>query len=338
MSLTTARQSVEDTTYVSTLSVDREKTVNTKRLDIPLLILSLTLTLLILAPRSALSQGSIYGVLQNDDLSIPPDDAIRFIGFIGDTDNEVRIQSCIGAAYEGGNWYDDFQNYQGESPGLPYLYLFFNLLDQQAGTVAEMIPDNSFEQQDVTLAPVAFPAPVANLQANRHNGTAVLVHWDSEPDLTWHVYRRLGASEGSLFRIDNPAGQLTDPGVGTPEFLDTDVLDGECYSYMVVAESSGNGYSPPSAVVEIDLSTCCEGLVGNVNMSAGDAPTIGDVSLLIDHLFISFTEPVCLPEADVNQSGGAEPTRLDISIGDISLLIDHLFINFVPIPYCTDVL
>jgi len=71
---------------------------------------------------------------------------------------------------------------------------------------------------------------------------------------------------------------------------------------------------------------CCVGRVGDPN-SSGDEPTISDVSILVDLLFIS-GEPVnCLGEADVNQSGGATPGRDDISISDISYLIDYLFIT-----------
>ncbi len=36
---------------------------------------------------------------------------------------------------------------------------------------------------------------------------------------------------------------------------------------------------------------------------------------------------VCLAEADINQSGGSEPACADITIGDISILIDYLFIT-----------
>jgi hypothetical protein len=35
----------------------------------------------------------------------------------------------------------------------------------------------------------------------------------------------------------------------------------------------------------------------------------------------------CLAEADINQSGGLEPEILDITIGDISMLIDYLFVT-----------
>ncbi len=74
---------------------------------------------------------------------------------------------------------------------------------------------------------------------------------------------------------------------------------------------------------------CCVGRVGDANGAGGDEPTIGDISVLIDALFISGNTGVisCLTEADINQSGGANPTAGDITIGDISVLIDYLFVT-----------
>jgi hypothetical protein len=75
--------------------------------------------------------------------------------------------------------------------------------------------------------------------------------------------------------------------------------------------------------------SCCTGMVGNVNGIGGDKPSIGDVSVLIDALFISGTPTVitCLAEADVNRSATGEPQFKDLTIGDISILIDYLFIS-----------
>ena len=70
---------------------------------------------------------------------------------------------------------------------------------------------------------------------------------------------------------------------------------------------------------------CCVGRVGDVNGSGEDEPSIGDVSCLIDAKFITGACPGilnCMPEADVNLSGGGDPTCEDITIGDISMLID----------------
>ncbi len=72
---------------------------------------------------------------------------------------------------------------------------------------------------------------------------------------------------------------------------------------------------------------CCSDRVGDVNQSGDDEPTIGDLSMLIDHLFISGVTLPCLFEADVNQSGGSHVTPENITIGDISSLIDYLFIS-----------
>jgi PKD repeat protein len=74
---------------------------------------------------------------------------------------------------------------------------------------------------------------------------------------------------------------------------------------------------------------CCTDRVGDANMSGDDEPTIGDIAVLIDVLFIS-SDPALLPcfaEADANQSGGSDPSPDDITIGDISVLIDYLFIT-----------
>jgi PKD repeat protein len=86
---------------------------------------------------------------------------------------------------------------------------------------------------------------------------------------------------------------------------------------------------------------CCLGHVGDANGSGDDAPTIGDISTMIDAKFISGScegKIACLAEADINQSGGGEATCDDITIGDISMLIDYLFITgpetFGPLPYC----
>jgi hypothetical protein len=79
---------------------------------------------------------------------------------------------------------------------------------------------------------------------------------------------------------------------------------------------------------------CCEGIVGDANYDGGYEPTIGDISVVIDLLFISGQLLVCYGEADVNLSGGIDPTLDDISIGDISTIIDNLFISNTPLPEC----
>ena len=80
--------------------------------------------------------------------------------------------------------------------------------------------------------------------------------------------------------------------------------------------------------------TCCIGWVGNANGSEDETPTIGDISIIIDHLYISGVDLPCYTEADVNLSGAPNPGDEDITIGDISLLIDHLYIKQNPLSLC----
>lgn len=80
--------------------------------------------------------------------------------------------------------------------------------------------------------------------------------------------------------------------------------------------------------------SCCEGFVGDANSDGQSRATISDVSVLIANLFIDGMAIECYAEADINQSGGPNPTARDITIGDISMLVDHLFITGVPLPHC----
>ncbi len=86
-------------------------------------------------------------------------------------------------------------------------------------------------------------------------------------------------------------------------------------------------YTPTLQEGIVHPSTCCIGRVGDANGEGGDEPTIGDISVLIDMLFLTGVPITCLAEGDINQSGGLDPTVDDISIGDISTLIDYLFIT-----------
>jgi len=127
-------------------------------------------------------------------------------------------------------------------------------------------------------------------------------------------------SSGSL--IVDIAG-LTEPEYTLTESL---LLDSVYYWRIIASEAGGPTFI--SHAFALYMSTeCCQGRVGDVNLSDDDEPTIGDVSTLVDHLFISNAPLYCYLEADVNQSGKANPGPKDITIGDISTLIDYLFVT-----------
>ena len=93
-------------------------------------------------------------------------------------------------------------------------------------------------------------------------------------------------------------------------------------------------FEVPVIAPPIVIGGCCVGRVGNVNQAGGDEPTIGDVTALIDHLFMTQAPLRCVPEADINGSGGAQPTETDVTIGDITALISYLFGGSGALPDC----
>ena len=92
-----------------------------------------------------------------------------------------------------------------------------------------------------------------------------------------------------------------------------------------------NDPNNPALMIPVVLSvdtSCCEGWVGDANGVGGDMPTIGDINLIIDVLYIQSGATLpCLTEADANLSGHGHPTMEDITIGDINMLIDIIYIT-----------
>jgi len=69
---------------------------------------------------------------------------------------------------------------------------------------------------------------------------------------------------------------------------------------------------------------CCTwGMTGNVDYDPEDIVDLGDLTALIDYMFLSFTEPPCIAEANVD----GDPEGI-VDIGDLARLIDYLFISF----------
>ncbi len=113
-------------------------------------------------------------------------------------------------------------------------------------------------------------------------------------------------------------------------------VNGNVYTFypsddgLIVGGTFTRSGSKVAALMARWTKKCCVGRVGDANGVDGDEPTIGDISVMIDAKFISYSCDNLIPcaaEADINQSGGANPTCDDITIGDISSLIDYLFIT-----------
>ncbi len=90
-----------------------------------------------------------------------------------------------------------------------------------------------------------------------------------------------------------------------------------------------SSWSPVHAVKIKNPSCCICTSTGNVDDSPDCLITMGDLTVLIDHLFITLTPLTCDVAGNVDQS-------LDglITMGDLTVLIDHLFITLSPLPPC----
>ncbi len=288
-------------------------------------VLFCVLLALALSAGTLSAQGSIFGVVTNSNASTPGAGEILFVGYLDDTDEEIRVEFCDGAGYGAGNWYDDFQNYLTESPGNPCDYIFYNISNDEGFHLSIPIPNNSFQQEDVQLSTVSWPVGIANFRVQRTSDTEAIVRWSYVSGMRYHIYRREASSNGSFFRIDNPTGDLADPGVNDSLYVDTGLLPGSEYDYLAIAEDSFGNWSPHSDLITVSGSSSCCVIRGDINRSGG--VDISDLTYLISYMFEAGPPPNCEEEADLDLNG-----LIDIS--DLTYLIDYMFVGGAPPPPC----
>ncbi len=224
---------------------------------------------------TAFAQGSITGTVSNSDLSTPADGEISFVGFLDDTDEEIRLESSVGAGYMSGTWYDDFQNYLTESAGNSYDYYFVNTATGEAVHLSGSIPANSFQIENIALETATVPTTPNGLGAEAVTPSSVLITWTGSPGLTYHIYRRNAQSSGSFFRVDDPSGSLANPGVSTESYVDNTVDGVSSYHYVLIAENSNGEYSAHSTIVTVgdagNQAPVVDSIVGPVTVTEGSS-------------------------------------------------------------------
>ncbi len=243
-----------------------------------IVLLMALLAALLITPAAAFAQGSIFGTVQNANLSTPADGELSFFGFLDDTDEEIRIELSDGAGYQSGNWFDDFQNYLTEAAGNPYDYYFVNLTNGQSFHLANSIPNNSFQQENILLAAASLPTRPTAVIARAISSSKMLVTWSGSVGSTYHVYRRLSTSNGSFFRVDNPAGSLANAGVSDTFFVDTTVDGVSSYSYIVIAQNAGQ-YSAHSALATGSAAILTAPILTSIAPATG--PSVGGTPVTI---------------------------------------------------------
>lgn len=274
--------------------------------------------------QSVQAQGSIFGLVKESSMSSPVNGDLSFWGFLNDSDEEIRIEGVVGAGYDNGSWFDDFQNYLTESPGNPYDYYFYGSLSAEGVNLSGLIPSNSFQQEDIQLGPVSWPDRPEGLQALEDSAPSVTVSWTNIVDLTYHVYRRVSTSGGSFFRVDNTSGDLSDRGVVGGVFVDVTVDGINSYDYLLIAENNAGDYSPHSTIaMSYAFVGCC--------LTAGDANNngsvnIGDALFVIALVFQDGPSPECNDAADANGNNS-------VNIADAIYIINRVF-SQGPAPVC----
>ncbi len=228
----------------------------------------LFLLIFLVMTSAAYGQGSIFGSVTNSDASVPANGEMSFFGYLDNTDEEIRIETSVGAGYDAGNWFDDFQNYLTEAPGNPYAYHFYNIANGEGFVLSKLIPNNSFQQEDILLAPVVWPAAPQGLAGQALSTSAILITWNGDPSLTYHVYRRAGTSDGSFFRIDDPTGSLASPGVQDSFYIDATALD-SLYNYLIIAQDTSGNLSPHSDFITVDGAVPVAPVIASITPDSG---------------------------------------------------------------------
>ncbi|HUV31542.1 MAG TPA: M28 family peptidase [Acidobacteriota bacterium] len=112
----------------------------------------------------------------------------------------------------------------------------------------------------------------------------------------------------------------------------TPVPDGDSDGVPDETDNCPYVYNPDQADANSDDvgdACCCLTLTGNVDCDGGEVVDIGDLTAMIDYLFIT-SEPLCCPNAA--NTDGDEAKVVDI--GDLTALIDFLFITSEPPAAC----
>ncbi len=276
-------------------------------------------------PALLFAQGSIFGAVSNSDLSVPANGELQFVGYLDNSDEEIRIETSTGAGYDEGNWYDDFQNYLTEAPGNPYDYHFFNNVNNQSAILSALIPNNSFEQKNIQLSAFSFPSEPAYINGESLADSTVRLSWDYNPAFTYRIFRRPTVSDGSFYRIDDPTGSLANFGINDSVFIDSTVDNLSEYDYLIIPIDNGL-IGLHSEFVTVNSIPPSGFLCGDIDASG--LINILDITYLLGYLYMDGPEPVPYASADVNNNGM-------LNILDVTYLIAYLYMGG-PEPVCPD--
>jgi hypothetical protein len=163
--------------------------------------------------------------------------------------------------------------------------------------------NQTFRAMDVVNLPALGSPPVANFSSVVNGLSVNFTNLTSGTNLFYWTF-----GDGGVSNEAHPSHTYSVPG-----------------TYSVTLRATNSDAMTNEASVFINL--CCASQVGNVDCDPSDVVDIGDLTVLIDHLFINFPTLCCTEEANCDGANG-------IDIGDLTALVDHLFISFAPLAGC----
>ncbi len=149
---------------------------------------------------------------------------------------------------------------------------------------------------------------------------------------TWY-YAELEKKDSTItLRLYDEAKNIIEE--TTPVDIDLVFAMDEPLEFLYVGEPHTDDYEGDVRIDEITLLVpsegCCTGpSVGNVDGSADNLITMGDLTTMVSHMFITLEPLNCVEEGNIDLSADGL-----VTMGDLTRLIDHLFIDLLPLPPC----
>jgi hypothetical protein len=223
-------------------------------------------------------------------------------------------------------WYEPVQgNYNPLGDTQCWEYIFY-------------LEEGEFIQQGTPTAPIVYwldvqAVPTENTAYFGWKTTPLPFNWNDDAVWTQGSEPGVGPWQEMRYPVSHPwAGQSINLAFSisgkVPHVTGACCRGHVCTSETAVSCGLGGGYYVKDGWPCVPDPCCCK-VMGNVDGSADNLVTMGDLTVLIDHLFITLTPLNCWVEGNVDLS-----SDYLVTMGDLTILIDHLFISLTPLPAC----
>jgi PKD repeat protein len=227
-----------------------------------------------------------------------------------------------------------------KKPGVVSAYADTLRVDSVSGTPGQVVRVDIFAHNKLPLSELVIPITWSGpLNLSYYSDSTSGLRTDYFAGKTWTSWdptRKRG-----VFTMTIGSGQPYLPAgdgavlslylrVGTGVPYATNPITTAPYSiYAALMTTYAGTYTPESIAGAIRYGCCTSPTLGNLDHSVDGLVTMGDLTVLIDHLYISLTPLPCPSEGNVDQSVDGL-----VTMGDLTVMIDHLYISLTPLAPC----